>query len=100
MNSVASAIAPSLEYCPNEKLPSISKKVRWWPSRPTSSMSTVRKHFCAVVVSGAGGCSRPRKKGICGCIPAVVSSEELSSARGISGHEGSRLWPWDSKYER
>ena len=29
-----SAIAPSLKYCPNEKLPSISKKVRWWPSRP------------------------------------------------------------------
>ncbi len=28
MNSFASAIAPSLKYCPNEKLPSISKKVR------------------------------------------------------------------------
>jgi hypothetical protein len=28
-NSVANSIAPSLKYCPNEKLPSISKKVRW-----------------------------------------------------------------------
>ncbi len=71
-NSVANAIAPSLKYCPNEKFPSISKNVRWWPSRPTSSMSTVRKTFCDVVVSGAGGGSRPRKNGICGCMPAVV----------------------------
>src|SRR5207244_1281262 len=38
-------IAPSLKYWPNEKLPCISKKVRWEPSRPTSSMSGVRKHF-------------------------------------------------------
>ena len=29
MNSVAYSIAPSLKYCPNEKLPSISKNVRW-----------------------------------------------------------------------
>ena len=100
MNSVASSIAPSLKYWPNEKLPSISKKVRWWPSRPTSSMSGVRKHFCEVDVSGAGGCSRPRKYGICGCIPAVVSSVEWSSARGTSGHDGSRLWPFSSKKER
>ncbi len=53
-------------------------------------MSGVRKHFCDVVVRGAGGCSRPRKNGICGCIPAVVSSVEWSPARGISGHDGSR----------
>ena len=33
-------------------------------------MSGVRKHFCAVVVGGAGGGSRPRKNGICGCMPA------------------------------
>ncbi len=97
MNSEASSIAPSLKYWPNEKLPSISKKVRWWPSSPTSSMSGVRKHFCAVAVSGAGGGSRPRKNGICGCMPAEVRSVEWSSARGISGQEGSRLWPFDSK---
>ena len=54
-NSVASSIAPSLKYCPNEKLPSISKNVRWCASSPTSSMSGVRKHFWEVVVSGAGG---------------------------------------------
>ena len=63
-------------------------------------MSGVRKHFCEVVVSGAGGGSRPRKNGICGCMPALVSSVEWSSARGISGHDGSRLWPFSSKKER
>src|ERR1051325_9640076 len=57
-NSVASSIAPSLKYCPNEKLPSISKNVRWDVSRPTESMSGVRKHFWHVVVSSAGGGSR------------------------------------------
>ena len=63
-------------------------------------MSWVRKHFCDSVVSGAGGSSRPRKYGICGCMPAVVSRVEWSSGRGISGHEGSRLWPFSSMKER
>src|SRR5262249_27754932 len=67
---------------------------------PTSSMSGVRKDFCTVVSSGAGGCSRPRKKGINGCIPAVVSRVERSSARGISEAEGLNLWPFDSKKAR
>jgi hypothetical protein len=53
-------------------LPSISKKVQWYVSRPTSSMSCVRNTFWHVVVRGAGGASRPRKYGICGCIPALV----------------------------
>ena len=69
-------------------------------SSPTSSMSGVRKHFCAVVVSGAGGASRPRKYGICGCIPAIVRSVERSSARGTSDAEGRRRWPFSSKKER
>ena len=72
MNSVAYSIAPSLKYWPNEKLPSISKNVRWNVSRPTSSISGVRKTFWHVVVRGAGGASRPRKYGICGCMPALV----------------------------
>src|SRR5918911_1309564 len=63
-------------------------------------MSGVRKHFCTVVVVGAGGVSRPRKYGICGCIPALVSSVERSSARGISDAEGRLRWPFDSKKER
>ena len=63
-------------------------------------MSGVRKHFCTVVSSGAGGVSRPRKYGINGCIPAVVSSVERSSARGISDADGCRRWPFDSKNER
>src|SRR5205823_9912031 len=90
----------SLKYCPNEKLPSISKNVQWYVSSPTTSMSGVRKTFWQVVVSGAGGASRPRKNGICGCIPAEVSSVERSSARGISEYDGQRRWPFDSKKER
>src|SRR5438067_13230153 len=99
-NSQARSIAPSLKYCPNEKLPSISKNVRCEPSRPTSSMSGVRKHFCTVVRSGAGGCSRPRKYGISGCIPADVSSVDRSSARGTRGVDGLNGWPFDSKNAR
>ena len=60
-------------------------------------MSGVRRHFCAVVVSGAGGGSRPRKYGIWGCIPAELKSVERSSARGTSGADGSRRWPFSSK---
>src|SRR5579862_5068257 len=63
-------------------------------------MSGVRKHFCAVVVSLAGGGSMPRKNGICGCIPAVVNSVERSSARGISDAEGRLRCPFPSKNER
>ena len=63
-------------------------------------MSGVRKHFCDVAVRCAGGASRPRKNGICGCIPAVVSSVEWSSARGTSGHDGSRVWPFSSMKAR
>src|SRR5919201_2169301 len=100
MNSHAYAIAPSLKYCPNEKFPSISKKVRWRPVSPTSSMSCVRKHFCGVVSNGAGGCSRPRKNGISGCMPALVRSVERSSARGISDADGRNRWSFDSKKAR
>ncbi len=63
-------------------------------------MSCVRKDFCTVVSSGAGGCSRPRKNGINGCIPALISSVERSSARGIRGAEGRNLCPFDSKNAR
>src|SRR6186997_957637 len=100
MNSQASSIAPSLKYWPNEKLPSISKKVSVLLFRPTSSMSGVRKTFCTVVSSGAGGSSKPRKYGIRGCIPAEISSVERSSARGISECEGLNSWPLDSKNSR
>ncbi len=100
MNSQASSTAPSLKYCPNEKLPSISKKVSVLSFMPTSSMSGVRKTFCTVASSGAGGSSKPRKYGISGCIPAEMSSVERSSARGISECEGLNSWPLDSKNSR
>src|SRR4051794_9505888 len=63
-------------------------------------MSGVRKHFCAVVVLGPGGASRPRKEGICGCIPAVVRSVERSSERGTRDADGRRRGPFSSKKER
>src|SRR5947208_1954500 len=100
MNSQAKSIAPSLKYWPNEKLPSISKKVSVLLFRPTSSMSGVRKIFWTVVTRGAGGSSSPRKKGISGCIPAEIRSVERSSARGISECEGRNSWPFDSKNAR
>ena len=59
--SQAHSIAYCLKYSPNEKLPIISKKVRWRAVFPTSSMSPVRKHFWTDVARGAGGCSTPRK---------------------------------------
>jgi hypothetical protein len=63
-------------------------------------MSTVRNTFWAVVVSCAGGASRPRKYGICGCIPAVVRRVERSSARGTSDADGTRKCPFSSKKAR
>src|SRR5436190_11899340 len=63
-------------------------------------MAGVRKTFCTVVSSGAGGSSSPRKNGISGCIPAETSSVERSSARGISDAEGRNSWPLDSKKAR
>src|SRR5579885_809815 len=56
-----------------EMLGNFSKKVNV-RSLPTLSISVVRKHFCAEVRRSAGGVSRPRKKGIICCMPAVVSS--------------------------
>ena len=63
-------------------------------------MSGVRNTFWQVAVRGAGGASRPRKYGICGCIPALVRSVEWSSARGISEADGQRRCPFSSKKER
>jgi hypothetical protein len=59
-------------------LPSISKKVRWRFVVPTTSMSTVRNDFWHDVNRFDGGSSSPRKYGLKGCMPAVVSSTEGS----------------------
>jgi hypothetical protein len=52
------------------------------------------------VSRGAGGRSRPRKYGISGCMPALLSSVEWSQSGGTSEPEGWRLCPLDSKNER
>ena len=52
-----------------EKLPSISKNVWWRPVVPTTSMSTVRKHFWQLVNRWWGGFSWPRKYGLSGLHP-------------------------------
>ncbi|GBD12646.1 hypothetical protein HRbin24_00659 [bacterium HR24] len=71
-----------------EKLPSISKKVRWDVS-PTDSMSVVRKHFWTVVRRLCGGCACPMKYGLKGTMPALVNSR-VGSPTGTSGALGSR----------
>src|SRR5918992_5872646 len=63
-------------------------------------MSVARKHFWWVVSNAAGASFWPRKYGFNGCMPALISSVEVSSGGGISGAEGSRRWPLDSKYRR
>ncbi len=93
----ANSIAPALKYSPTEKLPSISKNVRWRVVVPMMSMSTLRKHFWQLVRSDAGGASWPRKYGFSGCIPAVVSRTEGSNEAGTSEPDGRRRWPRCSK---
>src|SRR5215208_1852290 len=63
-------------------------------------MSGVRNTFWASVRRWCGGCSRPRKYGLSGCIPAITSSVEVSLGGGISGNDGSRRWSRCSKKER
>src|SRR5579885_809816 len=81
-----------------EKLPSISKKVNE-RSLHTLSISVVRKPFCAEVRRSAGGVSRPRKKGIICCMPAVVSST-VGSFLGTSEELGILKWPLPTKKSR
>jgi hypothetical protein len=59
-------------------LPSISKNVRWRVVVPTTSMSFERKTFWQLVSRWCGGGSMPRKYGLSGCIPAVVSRTDAS----------------------
>ncbi len=56
-------------------------------------MSVVRKHFWVDVRRGPGGVRRPRKYGLNGCMPAVVSRTEGSSASGTRDAEGTTAWP-------
>ena len=67
---------------------------------PISPMSVVRKQRWTSATRGAGGLALPRKYGLKGCIPAVVSSTEGSSTEGTSEAEGTILWPRSSKNDR
>ena len=67
---------------------------------PTFSMSVVRKHFWQVVSRLRGGRSWPRKYGLSGCMPAVVSRTDGSYVAGTSDADARRRWPRCSKKER
>ncbi len=52
--------------------------MQWRSVVPTTSMSTVRKHFCTEVARAHGGDSSPTKNGLNGTIPAMVNSTDGS----------------------
>ena len=56
-------------------------------SSPTSSISTVRKHFWTEHMRLCGGSSRPRKYGVICCMPAVVS-KTVGSLCGTRDDDG------------
>ena len=63
---------------------------------PTSSISTVLKHFCEVVNKFEGGSSSPEKKDLNWTIPAFVSNK-VGSPTGIREELGYLKWFLDSK---
>ncbi len=63
-------------------------------------MSVVRKHFWQEVSRFAGGSSSPRKNGLNGCMPAVVSSTVGSYEEGTSDADGIRRCSRSSKNDR
>ncbi len=69
----------------------------WRSVEPTTSMSTARKQRCTEVRRWRGGVSWPRKNGLNGCMPAVVSSTDWSSAEGTSEAEGTARCPRSTK---
>ena len=59
------------------------------------SMSTVRTHFWMLAARGHGGVSSPRKYGLKGTIPALVSNRVGSV--GINDADGRTVWPRAAK---
>ncbi len=96
-NSVAQLDRALLEVLPEREVPEHLEEGEVVPVKPDLVDVGRPEALLVVVVSGAGGSSRPRKYGIWGCMPADVSSVEWSSGRGTSDQEGRRLWPFDSK---
>lgn len=62
---------------------------------PTSSMSSVRTHFCTLVARENCGLTSPRKYGLNGTMPALTSSRVGSSATRDA--DGTTVWPRSSK---
>ena len=57
---------------------------------PTLSMSGVRNTFWQVTSRFCGGASMPSRYGFSGCMPAMISSVEVSLGGGTSGADGMR----------
>src|SRR5262249_53757098 len=81
---------------PKDQLPSISKKVWWYVSRPTCSRSLcfplMRKHFWLSAARGNGGASWPRKIPLNCTMPALVKSR-LGSLPGTGRPRGTIVCP-------
>jgi polyribonucleotide nucleotidyltransferase len=90
---------PRPQLSPNEKFPSISKKVPCLDVFPTLSISGVRIHFWQVTTLFAGGTFKPVKYGFKGVIPALIK-RMLGSFSGTSEKLGNLKWPLPSKNDK
>ncbi len=76
-------------------MPFIWKNVPCRVVLPTSSMSSVRTHFCTLVARAYGGVCWPTKYGTNWAIPATLNSR-FGSGDG-NGALGTTVWPRSSK---
>src|SRR5262249_40370299 len=78
------------------QLPSISKKVWWYVSRPTSSRSLclppARMHFWLSTARLYGRVPVPRKTSLNWFMPALVNSS-VGSSSGTTDDDGTAVWP-------
>jgi hypothetical protein len=79
-------------------LPFIWKKEPCRVVRPTSSMSSVRTHFCTLVARVQGTGASPVRYGLNGTMPALTNSS-VGSGVG-SGALGTTVWPRSAKKSR
>ncbi len=67
----------------------------WRVVLPTSSMSSVRTHFCTLVARFQGAVCSPVMYGMNGTMPAMVNRVDGSGE--ISDAEGTTVWSWAAK---